>query len=87
MSKDASRPQMSFDSLCFLGRVQASTQTDAMRVPIFRRRQMKNKSVLCRPFTTDQETFCQLSETPIDSAGNYNRYRCLKLKWQLFLLR
>ncbi|XP_029688571.1 zinc finger MYM-type protein 4-like [Takifugu rubripes] len=33
----------------------ASTQTDAMLVPISRRRQMKNKSVLCRPFTTDQE--------------------------------
>ncbi|KAM9354882.1 zinc finger MYM-type protein 4-like [Pholidichthys leucotaenia] len=38
----------------------ASTQTDAMRVPSSRRRQMKNKSVLCRPFTTDQEITCQL---------------------------
>ncbi|XP_056867750.1 zinc finger MYM-type protein 4-like isoform X2 [Takifugu flavidus] len=47
----------------------ASTQTDAMRVPISRRRQMKNKSVLCRPFTTDQETFCQLSETSIESSA------------------
>uniref|UniRef100_A0A1A7YL86 TRASH domain-containing protein n=1 Tax=Iconisemion striatum TaxID=60296 RepID=A0A1A7YL86_9TELE len=38
----------------------ASTQTDAMRVPAPRRRQMKNKSVLCRPFTLDQESTCQL---------------------------
>ncbi|KAM8736654.1 zinc finger MYM-type protein 4-like isoform 2-T2 [Acanthopagrus schlegelii] len=38
----------------------ASTQTDAMRVPVSRRRQMKNKSVLCRPFTMDQESYCQL---------------------------
>ncbi|XP_069391850.1 zinc finger MYM-type protein 4 isoform X6 [Paralichthys olivaceus] len=42
----------------------ASTQTDAMRVPVSRRRQMKNKSVLCRPFTMDQESMCQL---PIES--------------------
>ncbi|XP_054894741.1 zinc finger MYM-type protein 4-like isoform X2 [Poeciliopsis prolifica] len=38
----------------------ASTQTDAMRAPAPRRRQMKNKSVLCRPFTMDQEIMCQL---------------------------
>ncbi|KAG7237225.1 hypothetical protein INR49_032558 [Caranx melampygus] len=44
----------------------ASTQTDAMRVPVSRRRQMKNKSVLCRPFTMDQESMCQL---PTPSAG------------------
>ncbi|XP_076015505.1 zinc finger MYM-type protein 4-like [Genypterus blacodes] len=37
----------------------ASTQTDSMRVPMPRRRQMKNKSVLCRPFTMDQETLCK----------------------------
>ncbi|XP_037343080.2 zinc finger MYM-type protein 4-like isoform X4 [Pungitius pungitius] len=43
----------------------ASTQTDAMRVPTPRRRQMKNKSVLCRPFTMDQESMCQLP-TPFD---------------------
>ncbi|XP_068437013.1 zinc finger MYM-type protein 4-like isoform X2 [Clinocottus analis] len=43
----------------------ASTQTDAMRVPMPRRRQMKNKSVLCRPFTMDQESMCQLP-TPFD---------------------
>lgn len=51
--------------------VQASTQTDAMRVPAPRRRQMKNKSVLCRPFTMDQESYCQLSEPSTESAGNY----------------
>uniref|UniRef100_A0A667ZJM4 TRASH domain-containing protein n=1 Tax=Myripristis murdjan TaxID=586833 RepID=A0A667ZJM4_9TELE len=45
----------------------ASTQTDAMRVPASRRRQMKNKSVLCRPFTMDQEILCQM---PTESAGN-----------------
>ncbi|KAM9341227.1 zinc finger MYM-type protein 4-like [Symphorus nematophorus] len=47
----------------------ASTQTDAMRVPVSRRRQMKNKSVLCRPFTMDQEIFCQLSEPSTGSAA------------------
>ncbi|XP_056281599.1 zinc finger MYM-type protein 4-like isoform X2 [Pseudoliparis swirei] len=36
----------------------ASTQTDAVPTP--RRRQMKNKSVLCRPFTVDKESMCQL---------------------------
>uniref|UniRef100_G3PGR1 TRASH domain-containing protein n=1 Tax=Gasterosteus aculeatus aculeatus TaxID=481459 RepID=G3PGR1_GASAC len=45
----------------------ASTQTDAMRVPMPRRRQMKNKSVLCRPFTMDQESMCQLP-TPFDDS-------------------
>uniref|UniRef100_A0A667ZTI6 TRASH domain-containing protein n=1 Tax=Myripristis murdjan TaxID=586833 RepID=A0A667ZTI6_9TELE len=44
----------------------ASTQTDAMRVPASRRRQMKNKSVLCRPFTMDQEILCQM---PTESAA------------------
>lgn len=47
----------------------ASTQTDAMRVPTPRRRQMKNKSVLCRPFTMDQETFCQLPTTSTESGA------------------
>ncbi|XP_044023735.1 zinc finger MYM-type protein 4-like isoform X3 [Siniperca chuatsi] len=50
----------------------ASTQTDAMRVPVSRRRQMKNKSVLCRPFTMDQESMCQLptpSTEALASAG------------------
>uniref|UniRef100_A0A3Q3DB84 TRASH domain-containing protein n=1 Tax=Hippocampus comes TaxID=109280 RepID=A0A3Q3DB84_HIPCM len=43
--------------LCFRSQnVQASTQTDTMRGPPLYRRQMKNKSVLCRPFTMDQET-------------------------------
>ncbi|XP_076604151.1 zinc finger MYM-type protein 4 isoform X2 [Chaetodon auriga] len=46
----------------------ASTQTDAMRVPVSRRRQMKNKSVLCRPFTMDQGSFCQLSGPSTGSA-------------------
>ncbi|XP_026155953.1 zinc finger MYM-type protein 4-like isoform X2 [Mastacembelus armatus] len=50
----------------------ASTQTDAMRVPVSRRRQMKNKSVLCRPFTMDQETMCQLPTTSTESAGQEN---------------
>ncbi|XP_074547591.1 zinc finger MYM-type protein 4-like isoform X2 [Halichoeres trimaculatus] len=45
----------------------ASTQTDAMRVPKPNRRQMKNKSVLCRPFTMDQESMCQLPSPPSDS--------------------
>uniref|UniRef100_A0A4W6FBU1 TRASH domain-containing protein n=1 Tax=Lates calcarifer TaxID=8187 RepID=A0A4W6FBU1_LATCA len=48
--------------------IQASTQTDAMRVPVSRRRQMKNKSVLCRPFTMDQESMCQLPTPSTDSA-------------------
>ncbi|XP_022057327.2 zinc finger MYM-type protein 4 isoform X4 [Acanthochromis polyacanthus] len=48
----------------------ASTQTDAMRVPASRRRQMKNKSVLCRPFTMDQEIMCQLpTPSPEPGAG------------------
>ncbi|KAK2826358.1 hypothetical protein Q5P01_020572 [Channa striata] len=47
----------------------ASTQTDAMRVPVSRRRQMKNKSVLCRPFTMDQEITCQLSAPSTESAA------------------
>ncbi|XP_047200738.1 zinc finger MYM-type protein 4 isoform X4 [Girardinichthys multiradiatus] len=48
----------------------ASTQTDAMRAPAPRRRQMKNKSVLCRPFTTDQEIMCQLpSPSPESEAA------------------
>ncbi|XP_014851193.1 PREDICTED: zinc finger MYM-type protein 4-like isoform X2 [Poecilia mexicana] len=49
----------------------ASTQTDAMRAPAPRRRQMKNKSVLCRPFTMDQEIMCQLpSPSPEPEAGD-----------------
>ncbi|XP_013865076.1 zinc finger MYM-type protein 4 [Austrofundulus limnaeus] len=48
----------------------ASTQTDAMRVPAPRRRQMKNKSVLCRPFTMDQESMCQLPSTPSESEAS-----------------
>ncbi|XP_035466662.2 zinc finger MYM-type protein 4 isoform X3 [Scophthalmus maximus] len=45
----------------------ASTQTDAMRLPVSRRRQMKNKSVLCRPFTMDQEIMCQLPSSSTES--------------------
>ncbi|KAM6912784.1 zinc finger MYM-type protein 4-like [Xenentodon cancila] len=45
----------------------ASTQTDAMRVPAPRRRQMKNKSVLCRPFTVDQESMCELPAPSTES--------------------
>lgn len=47
----------------------ASTQTDAMRVPVPRRRQMKNKSVLCRPFTMDQESMCQISTSSTETAA------------------
>ncbi|XP_056152313.1 zinc finger MYM-type protein 4-like [Lampris incognitus] len=47
----------------------ASTQTDAMRVPVVRRRQMKNKSVLCRPFTLDQGILCQLPAPPSESTA------------------
>ncbi|XP_059209929.1 zinc finger MYM-type protein 4 isoform X2 [Centropristis striata] len=47
----------------------ASTQTDAMRVPVSRRRQMKNKSVLCRPFTMDQESMCQLPSPSSEPAA------------------
>lgn len=54
--------------------VQASTQTDAMRVPVSRRRQMKNKSVLCRPFTMDQESYCQLPGPSTGSEGNYKKH-------------
>ncbi|XP_018550686.1 LOW QUALITY PROTEIN: zinc finger MYM-type protein 4 [Lates calcarifer] len=53
----------------------ASTQTDAMRVPVSRRRQMKNKSVLCRPFTMDQESMCQLPTPSTDSAAGEENVR------------
>ncbi|KAJ4939911.1 hypothetical protein JOQ06_029347, partial [Pogonophryne albipinna] len=46
----------------------ASTQTDAMQGSSSRRRQMKNKSVLCRPFTMDQESMCQLLSPSAESA-------------------
>ncbi|CAL8285683.1 unnamed protein product [Lota lota] len=48
----------------------ASTQTDAMRLPGARRCQVKNKSVLCRPFTLNQETMCQLPEPPAETSGS-----------------
>ncbi|KAF3844550.1 hypothetical protein F7725_007713 [Dissostichus mawsoni] len=47
----------------------ASTQTDAMQGPSSRRRQMKNKSVLCRPFTMDQESMCLLLSPSAESAA------------------
>ena len=59
----------------FIVYAKASTQTDAMRVPVSRRRQMKNKSVLCRPFTMDQESMCQLPTTSTESAGNFKNTR------------
>uniref|UniRef100_A0A3B4Z1P8 TRASH domain-containing protein n=1 Tax=Stegastes partitus TaxID=144197 RepID=A0A3B4Z1P8_9TELE len=70
---NGSATQPSGSSLCviavsYLMSVQASTQTDAMRVPASRRRQMKNKSVLCRPFTMDQEITCQMP-TPSTESG------------------
>ncbi|XP_019731663.1 zinc finger MYM-type protein 4-like isoform X2 [Hippocampus comes] len=46
----------------------ASTQTDTMRGPPLYRRQMKNKSVLCRPFTMDQESLCLLLEPSTNSS-------------------
>uniref|UniRef100_A0A3B4BMJ5 TRASH domain-containing protein n=1 Tax=Periophthalmus magnuspinnatus TaxID=409849 RepID=A0A3B4BMJ5_9GOBI len=50
-------------------------QTDSTvgpHVPMSRRRPMKNKTILCRPITMDQEISCQLL-CPSDSPGNYNR--------------
>uniref|UniRef100_A0A3P8RPA7 TRASH domain-containing protein n=1 Tax=Amphiprion percula TaxID=161767 RepID=A0A3P8RPA7_AMPPE len=66
-----------YSSLCIIAvsclmLMQASTQTDAMRVPASRRRQMKNKSVLCRPFTMDQEIMCQLPTPSTEPGGNYS---------------
>lgn len=71
---------------CLILNMQASTQTDAMRVPSSRRRQMKNKSVLCRPFTMDQESMCQLPST--ESGGNCRNHLnmfCLLISeiWEL----
>ncbi|XP_030212048.1 zinc finger MYM-type protein 4 isoform X2 [Gadus morhua] len=48
----------------------ASTQTDAMRSSGPRRCQVKNKSVLCRPFTLNQETMCQLPEPPTKTSDS-----------------
>ncbi|XP_054652063.1 zinc finger MYM-type protein 4-like isoform X5 [Dunckerocampus dactyliophorus] len=47
----------------------ASTQTEAVRPLPNYRRQMKNKSVLCRPFTMDQESLCLLLHPSTDSAA------------------
>ncbi|XP_057715372.1 uncharacterized protein LOC130930984 isoform X2 [Corythoichthys intestinalis] len=56
----------------------ASTQTDAMRGSPTSRRQMKNKSVLCRPFTMDQESLCLLLEPSKDSSDDFRSYDCEK---------
>ncbi|XP_054652059.1 zinc finger MYM-type protein 4-like isoform X1 [Dunckerocampus dactyliophorus] len=48
----------------------ASTQTEAVRPLPNYRRQMKNKSVLCRPFTMDQESLCLLLHPSTDSADD-----------------
>ncbi|XP_077477235.1 zinc finger MYM-type protein 4-like isoform X2 [Stigmatopora argus] len=56
----------------------ASTQTDAMRGPPSYRRQMKNKSVLCRPFTVDQESSCQLLTPSTVSSDDSMSYGCEK---------
>ncbi|XP_061598825.1 zinc finger MYM-type protein 4-like isoform X3 [Cololabis saira] len=55
----------------------ASTQTDAMRVPASRRRQMKNKSVLCRPFTVDQESMCELPGPSTESEAKGEKVKML----------
>ncbi|XP_061650929.1 zinc finger MYM-type protein 4-like isoform X2 [Phyllopteryx taeniolatus] len=56
----------------------ASTQTDAMRGPPSNRRQMKNKSVLCRPFTMDQESLCLLLSPSTDSSDDITSIDCEK---------
>ncbi|XP_078480436.1 zinc finger MYM-type protein 4-like [Lampetra planeri] len=53
----------------------ASTQTDAMRVPLSRRRQMKNKSVLCRPFTVDRESMCLLPTCSTESTARSPKHQ------------
>ncbi|XP_077587739.1 zinc finger MYM-type protein 4-like isoform X2 [Stigmatopora nigra] len=68
-------PNSSFD-----GKIldHASTQTDAMRGPPSYRRQMKNKSVLCRPFTVDQECSCLLLTPSTDRSDDSTLYGCEK---------
>lgn len=46
----------------------ASTQTVGSHVPMPRRRPMKNRSVLCRPISKDQEISCQLLCPPESAA-------------------
>ncbi|KAK7905257.1 hypothetical protein WMY93_017864 [Mugilogobius chulae] len=46
----------------------ASTQTVGSNVPMPRRKPMKNKSILCRPITMDQELSCQLLCPPEPTA-------------------
>uniref|UniRef100_A0A3B3UWP0 Zinc finger MYM-type protein 4-like n=1 Tax=Poecilia latipinna TaxID=48699 RepID=A0A3B3UWP0_9TELE len=64
----------------------ASTQTDAMRAPAPRRRQMKNKSVLCRPFTMDQEIMCQLPSPSPEPEGNYMKHLSLEENIKVFMV-
>jgi len=54
---------------------QASTQTDALRLPVARRCQVKNKAVLCRPFTLDKNTMCQLLHPPTTTSGSAPPHR------------
>ncbi|XP_077432558.1 zinc finger MYM-type protein 4-like isoform X2 [Vanacampus margaritifer] len=56
----------------------ASTQTDTMRGSPSCRRQMKNKSVLCRPFTMDQESLCLLLQSSTDSSDDITLDDCEK---------
>lgn len=65
--------------------MQASTQTDALRTPAPRRRQMKNKSVLCRPFSVDQEIMCELLSPSPESEGNYIKPRAKMLANETFM--
>uniref|UniRef100_A0A3B5M2I8 TRASH domain-containing protein n=1 Tax=Xiphophorus couchianus TaxID=32473 RepID=A0A3B5M2I8_9TELE len=64
----------------------ASTQTDAMRAPAPRRRQMKNKSVLCRPFTMDQEIMCQLPSPSPEPEGNYMKHLSVEENMKVFMV-
>ncbi|XP_037097576.1 zinc finger MYM-type protein 4-like isoform X3 [Syngnathus acus] len=54
----------------------ASTQTDTTHGPPSHRRQMKNKSVLCRPFTMDQESLCLLLQPSTDSSDDITSNEC-----------
>ncbi|XP_077394442.1 zinc finger MYM-type protein 4-like isoform X2 [Festucalex cinctus] len=56
----------------------ASTQTDTMRGSPSCRRQMKNKSVLCRPFTMDQESLCLILQSSMDSSDDITLDDCEK---------
>lgn len=51
----------------------AGTQTVGSHVPMPRRRPMKNKTILCRPITMDQEISCQLLCPPESAAPLENQ--------------